>query len=149
MQTLAFAALVGGVLWAQTPRVKPIESAPAPQAATPGHASNSPALGQRQERNPRFLLPSNRRLFLPPRMIVEPRGKAAIELRSINPSASGLAMSGLGGACAVPLINVKPKGGSNVDPKIVNPTSQSANIDHMPVAHGLPACAPVADNIGR
>jgi hypothetical protein len=46
--------------------------------------------------------------------------------------------------CAVPLLNVEPAGGFNVDPKIVvSGTRELVNIDHMPVVQGLPSCDPV------
>jgi hypothetical protein len=55
-------------------------------------------------------------------------------------------MPGLGGECAIPLINVEPPGGFNVDPKIVvQVPPQSADIDHMPVVQGLPSCAPASN----
>jgi hypothetical protein len=44
-------------------------------------------------------------------------------------------------ACAIPLINVAPKGGFTGDPKIMIMGSQTlANIDHMPPIKGVPAC---------
>jgi hypothetical protein len=42
--------------------------------------------------------------------------------------------------CAIPLLNMMPGSGSQVDPKILIPAPQSAPIDHMPVIQGLPVC---------
>jgi hypothetical protein len=46
--------------------------------------------------------------------------------------------------CAIPLLDVLPKGRSTGDPKIVIPRSgKLPNLDHMPIVHGLPSCADV------
>lgn len=46
--------------------------------------------------------------------------------------------------CAIPLINVAPKGGFTGDPKMAMPGSpQPANVDHMPAVQGAPPCADV------
>jgi len=109
-----------GALWAQTPPV-----------ATPGQASNS--LERKQEPPRRFLWPSNRHLFLPP--------TGEQESLATNPPVQGLVTVAPGGECAIPLINVAPKGGFNVDPRMSIPvTLPSPNIDHMPVVRVLPAC---------
>jgi len=72
---------------------------------------------------PRLIFPSNRQFFLP--------GSQALP----HPV----------GACAIPLINVQPKAGFNVDPKMVIPGSpQIVGMSHMPVAQGLPPCPEVS-----
>jgi hypothetical protein len=72
-------------------------------------------------------------LFLPP--------TSGQQLPVIIPPVSAPVTIAPGGECAIPLINVEPKGGFNVDPEMSIPvTIPSPNIDHMPVVQGLPTC---------
>jgi hypothetical protein len=156
MQTRMLAALFGGVLWvsgvlwAQTPPAVSFE--PAPQPATPGQASNSAPWERKQEPSPRFLWPSNRRLFSPPTFLPpnstngKPYDNGGQELLAIAPSQRGLVTIAPGGECAIPLVNVEPGSGYKVDPRMVIPvTQQLSDIDHMPVVQGLPSCTPAGN----
>ena len=61
------------------------------------------------------------------------------------PNARGLMELAPGRACAIPLLDVSPKDGSSMDPKIVIAgTSKLDNVDHMPVIQlPAPPCADV------
>jgi hypothetical protein len=87
-----------------------------------------------QAPRPKFFGPapaSDRHLLVPPGSI------------SIKPYFSAGATAAPVAVCAVPLINVEPKSGFNIDPKIVSPgPRQFTGIDHMPVSQGLPSCEP-------
>lgn len=121
---LVLAALLGSCLCAQTPSVKPFEPGPEPQAATPVQTSNPAAMEQKQE--------LSRRVFSPPARTVLP---------AIIPYVSGRVTLAPGKPCAIPLLEVMPKGGFTGDPKIMIMGSQTlANIDHMPPIKGVPAC---------
>jgi len=127
MRILMLAALLGSGLCAQTPPAKPIEPAPEPQAETPVPASNPAALEQKQRLDWRFVWPS-----------ATPNKKAGLVLSAIVPFAYGHATLVPRQACAIPLINVAPKGGFTGDPKIMVLGSQTlANIDHMPLIRGV------------
>jgi hypothetical protein len=124
MRILVLTALLGGGLWAQTPLVNPLEPAPEPQAATPVQTSNPGALEQKQE--------LNRRFFSPP---------AGTVLPGVIPYVSGRISLAPGKVCAIPLLNVMPKGGFTGDPKIGIMGSRTlANIDHMPLIRVVPPC---------
>ena len=130
MRILMFAALLGSGLCAQTPPAKPIEPAPEPQAETPVPTSNPAALEQKQRLDWRFVWPSatpNKKGGLPlPAMVAYAYGHASLVSRQ---------------ACAIPLINVAPKGGFTGDPKIAILGSRTlTNIDHMPLIQGAPPC---------
>ena len=130
MRILMFAALLGSGLCAQTPPAKPFEPAPEPQAETPVPTSNPAALEQKQRLDWRFVWPSatpNKKGGLPlPAMVAYAYGHASLVSRQ---------------ACAIPLINVAPKGGFTGDPKIAILGSQTrTNIDHMPLIQGAPPC---------
>jgi hypothetical protein len=142
MRILMFAALLGSGLCAQTPPDKPFEPAPEPQAGTPAQTSNPAALEQKQRLDWRFVWPSNRRFFSPlTPMIATPNNKGGLVLPAIVAYAYGHATLVPRQACAIPLINVAPKGGFTGDPKIAILGSQTlANIDHMPLIQGAPPC---------
>ena len=130
MRILMFAALLGSGLCAQTPPAKPFEPAPEPQAETPVPTSNPAALEQKQRLDWRFVWPSatpNKKGGLPlPAMVAYAYGHASLVSRQ---------------ACAIPLINVAPKGGFTGDPKIAILGSRTlTNIDHMPLIQGAPPC---------
>ena len=130
MRILMLAALLGSGLGAQTPPAKPLEPAPEPQAETPVPASNPAALEQKQRLDWRFVWPS-----------ATPNKKGGLRLSAIVPYASGRAGLAPRQACAIPLINVAPKGGFTGDPKIAILGSRTlANIDHMPLIQGAPPC---------
>lgn len=129
MRILVLAALLGGGLCAQTPPVKPSEQAPEPQAATPVPTSNPAALDRRSSS------PSTP-------MIVTANNWREQFLHAIIPSLRGRVALAPTQACAIPLLNVVPRGGFNGDPKIAIMGSQTlANIDHMPLIQGVPPCA--------
>ena len=118
MRILMLAALLGSGLCAQTPPAKPIEPAPGPQAETPAPTSNPAALEQKQKLDWHFVWPS---------ATPNKRGRLVL-LAPRQP-------------CAIPLINVAPKGGFTGDPKIAILGSRTlANIDHMPLIQGAPPC---------
>ena len=130
MRILMFAALLGSGLCAQTPPAKPFEPAPEPQAETPVPTSNPAALEQKQRLDWRFVWPS-----------ATPNKKGGLVLAAIVPFAYGHATLVPRQACAIPLINVAPKGGFTGDPKIAILGSQTrTNIDHMPLIQGAPPC---------
>ena len=131
MRILVLAALLGSGLCAQTEPVKPFEPAPEPPAATPVQTSNPAALELKQELNRRFVSAFDRRFYSPATpMVVTPNNKGG---RWLSPAP--------GRACAIPLLNVAPKGGFNGDPKIAIMGSQTlANIDHMPLIQVVPVC---------
>ena len=130
MRILMLAALLGSGLCAQTPPDKPLEPAPGPQAETPVPASNPAALEQKQRLDWRFVWPS-----------ATPNKKGRLVLPAIIADAYGHATLVPRQACAIPLINVAPKGGFTGDPKIAILGSRTlANIDHMPLIQGAPAC---------
>lgn len=142
MRILASFALFSGVLWAQTPPSQLFNPAPAPPAAaTPGLFSNSSRLDTKQKSNRRFLWPDTGRLFSPQTpAFVSPYHRGEQEPIVIRPYVFRQATLPPA-VCAIPLINVMPRDGFNVDPKIVIPLPKwVTNIDHMPVAAGLPAC---------
>ena len=142
MRILVLAALLGSGLCAQTPLVQPSEPAPAPQAATLVQTPN-PAAGElKQGLNQRFVWPLNRRFLSPPTpMFVTPDNQGGRVLPGITPNVFGRAMLAPGRACAIPLLQVLPKGGFSGDPKIAVMGSQTrANIDHMPLIQGVPVC---------
>ncbi len=64
-------------------------------------------------------------------VIKRPRGVFTIAGREARPEPE---------ACAVPLLVVPVD--PNIDPKISIDKKPAANIDHMPIANGLPPCAP-------
>jgi hypothetical protein len=137
MRILVFAALLSGDLCAQTPPVKPVEPAPAPQAAVAVQAPDLDALEQNRELPRRFVLP-------PTSIIVTPEDTGQLVLPGIAPYVSGHVTLAPGRTCSIPLIDVGPKGGFTGDPKIVLPGSKRlANLDHMPVIQGSPPCAQV------
>ena len=130
MRILMLAALLGSGLDAQTPPAKPFEPAPEPQAETPVPTSNPAALEQKQKLDLRFVWPSATR-----------DKKGGLLLSAIVSYTSGHATLAPSQACAIPLINVAPKGGFTGDPKIAILGSQTlANIDHMPLIQGAPPC---------
>jgi hypothetical protein len=87
-------------------------------------------LEQKQRLDWRFVWPS-----------ATPNKKGRLVLPAIIPYASGHATLAPSQACAIPLINVAPKGGFTGDPKIAILGSQTlANIDHMPLIQGAPPC---------
>jgi len=143
MRILMFAALFSGVLWTRTPPAGSSDPAPASQEATPGQTSKFPAFGRKPEPpTQRFLSPSNRHMFLPSTSTaLAPPNNGAQEFVAINPYVVRPATAVVNTECAVPLINVAPASGFDIDPKIVGPSPQEfANIDHMPVVRGLPSC---------
>ena len=131
MRILMLAALLGSGLCAQTPPpAQPFEPAPEPQAETPAPTSNPAALEQKQKLNWRFVWPS-----------ATPNKKGGLLLPAIISYAYGHAMLAPRQACAIPLINVAPKGGFTGDPKIAILGSRTlTNIDHMPLIQGAPPC---------
>jgi hypothetical protein len=130
MRILMFAALLGSGLCAQTPPDKPFEPAPEPQAGTPAQTSNPAALEQKQRLDWRFVWPS-----------ATPDKKGGLVLPAIVAYAYGHAPLVPRQACAIPLINVAPKGGFTGDPKIAILGSQTlTNIDHMPLIPSAPPC---------
>ena len=143
MRILVLAALLGSGLCAQTPPLQPFEPPPAPQAATPVQTPNPAALEPTQNFNRPFVWPPNRRFSSPHApMFVTPNNKGERVLRGIIPYLSGRVTPAPGQACAIPLIDVAPKGGFTGDPKIMVLGSQTlANIDHMPLIRGVRPCA--------
>jgi hypothetical protein len=134
MRILVLAALLGSGLCAQTEPVKPFEPAPEPPAATPVQTSNPAPWQQKQELNRRFFSP-------PTQMLVTPNNKGGRVWRAIIPYVSGHLKLAPGRACAIPLLQVLPRGGFTGDPKIAILGSQTlANIDHMPLIKVVPVC---------
>jgi len=96
---LVLAALLGSCLCAQTPPVKPFEPGPEPQAA-PLFKPLTPRYGAEAG--------LNRRVFSPP---------AGTVLPAIIPYVSGRVTLAPGKPCAIPLLDVMPKGGFTGDPR--------------------------------
>ena len=74
-------------------------------------------------------------------MIVTPNFKRERFLHAFIPFVSARVTLAPTQACAIPLLNVVPKGGFNADPKIAIMGSQTlANLDHLPLIQGAPPC---------
>jgi hypothetical protein len=118
MRILILAAWLGAGLFAQTPPSKPAEQATDPSAQWKLTMNDI-----------RGLLPN-------------PGGKPVVSPNSFSAIVSSRRMLSPGRACAIPLLNVMPKGGFTGDPKMVIPGSEKpANIDHMPILLEAPSCA--------
>jgi hypothetical protein len=128
MRILPFAALLGSGLWAQTPPSKPLEPAPAPQAAASDQTPGAAAPERKWELYRRFVDP-----FDTGRIVLPGVYSHIFEQVKVAPWQT----------CSIPLTDVAPKDGFTVDLKIRIPRSRPlAKFDLMPVAHGSPPCPP-------
>src|SRR5271169_5108251 len=151
MRILILPALLATGVFAQTPPSKAVEQAPATETA-PAPKDAEPAAAQTADPARRFFFvaPGQR---APQRFwglaFQNPNGKPGplpdhLVIAGV-PNARGPMELTPGRACAIPLLDVSPKDGTSMDPKIViEGTAKLDNVDHMPAIQlPAPPCAGV------